>query len=137
MKYKTIFTVGLVLVLAGCASNKTVGYKKESASSVNTSLYMLSPPKNQEVEAHTISQYVYRAAQATAKKGFKKFALINDPSDKESENIGVFMFNSDNELQHLKKLSKRRRNLILLGVFETEEYKDRRFIAIGSVPGAA
>ncbi|HCG7094609.1 hypothetical protein P3538_23655 [Vibrio parahaemolyticus] len=51
--------------------------------------------------------------------------------------ITAFMFNGDEDFSEIKRYEKVYRKLQILGVFETEEYKDKRFIPVGYVPGAA
>ncbi|MBE1275638.1 hypothetical protein [Enterovibrio baiacu] len=136
-----LILVGFLLVVVGCSStsesdsidqcsNKTLG-------SLSKELEMIGKPKSDEIEAHTVSQYVYRAAKVAALYGYDKFALINIPVCDEPVNIGVFMHDNQQELQGFMRRCGGTKGLELLGVFNTMDYQGKRYLDVRSVPGAA
>ncbi|MEZ9524990.1 hypothetical protein [Enterovibrio norvegicus] len=135
-----LILVGLVSVVVGCAStsesdsidqcfNKTPG-------SLNKELEMIGKPDSDEMLAHTVSQYVYRAAKIAAQYGYDKFALINIPLCDKPTNIGVFMHDNQQELQGFMRRFGGTKGLELLGVFNTMDYQGKRYLDVRSVPGA-
>ncbi|MEI8608709.1 hypothetical protein [Enterovibrio norvegicus] len=136
-----LILVGFVLVVVGCAStsesdsidqcsNKTLG-------SLSKELKMMGKPESDEMAAHTVSQYVYRAAKVAAQDGYDKFALINIPLCDKPANIGVFMHDNQQELQGFMRRFGGTKGLELLGVFNTMDYQGKRYLDVRSVPGAA
>ncbi|TOH52788.1 hypothetical protein CGH37_23475 [Vibrio parahaemolyticus] len=141
MKISKLLIASSVLFLSACNST---GSSLGNSSTVleNAKAYTYESVKVPSLKEATPSDYVYYAAKQADKMKFKKFALIQEYSKDQNGNfraskITAFMFNGDEDFSEIKRYEKVYRKLQILGVFETEEYKDKRFIPVGYIPGAA
>ncbi len=141
MKIKKLIISGLVVFLSACNST---GSSSGNSNAVldNTKAYTYESVKVPSPKEATPYDYVYYAAKQADKMKFRKFALIQEHTkDKDGifrpNKITAFMFNGDEDFDEIKRYEKPYRKLKLFGVFETEEYKDKRFIPVGYAPGAA
>ena len=133
-------TVGfLSIVLTACSSTTSDFEQKHSVlNSAKAYTYQkVETPKTKEL---LLRDYVYYAAQQADKMKFKKFALIQEYSQNKfggfnSSKITTFMFNSELDFNEIKNYENPYKKLKLLGVFDTEEYKDKRFHTVGLIPG--
>ncbi|WP_039850637.1 hypothetical protein [Grimontia indica] len=139
-----LFLVGLALVLVGCGSTPKTSDSTSSKQcfnkipdSLGNEIEIIGEPQSDEIMAHTVSQYVYRAASVAAEYGFDKFALLNVPLCDKPLNIGVFMHDNGQELQGFMRQFGGTKGLELLGVFNTIDYQGKRYLDVRSVPGAA
>ncbi|MDE1326986.1 hypothetical protein L9W97_17805 [Vibrio aestuarianus] len=141
MKLKKLIICGLVLFLSACNSTGT-GLENSNAVLDNAKAYTYESVKVPSPKEATPYEYVYYAAKQADKMKFRKFALIQEHTkDKNGifrpNKMTAFMFNGDEDFNEIKRYEKPYRKLKLLGVFETEEYKDKRFVPVGHIPGTA
>ncbi|MCG9752167.1 hypothetical protein L1D54_16975 [Vibrio brasiliensis] len=141
MKIEKLMVACLTLLIGACNSTSS-NQAKELAVLDNAKSYSYESIKVPSPNDATPYDYVFYAAKKADKMKFKRFALVHEYSkDKHGifrpSKFAVFMFNGKDDFIELKRFEKPYRKLKLLGIFETEEYKDKRFIPIGHIPGAA
>ncbi|WP_283130809.1 hypothetical protein [Enterovibrio norvegicus] len=129
MRIVTVFM--LLVALMGCQSTSTAQRAQEPA------MKQLLAPKSQEIEAHSVANYINRASELASKKGYKFFALISKLNSKRQQTIWVYLYSNDEELQSLYEKVNNNSKMDLLDTFNTEESKERRYISADVVPGLA
>ncbi|MEF1251274.1 hypothetical protein [Vibrio owensii] len=141
MNYKILYITISMLLLVGCSGASNRLHDElflcgvEATVDASDILYMLEVPDTNEAIAHSVSQYVYRGAKLAAEYGYDKFALVNVPSCLEPTNIGVYVYDYDEELQNIEVVLKRSPEIELLGIFNTVDYHGKRYIDLNTVPG--
>lgn len=141
MKIKTLLLGCLVLVLSACNST---GNNQANNHPIpdNSKAYAYEGVNIPSPQEATIYDYMFYAAKQADKMKFKKFSLFREITKDKYDNfklnrISTFMFNEDDDLNKVKRYEKPYRKLELIGTFETNEYKDKRYFPLGFVPGAA
>ncbi|PSV96841.1 hypothetical protein C9I89_22270 [Photobacterium lipolyticum] len=146
MKVKCLIATLILMFVSGCVStgNETI--------SMNNERFSTSPvkvPKNFQVvklkheELPLVSNYVYRAALQAKNNGYKKFLLVQEFELDEGTKIldptrlMSFMFNEQSDLDSFENMETRTKKYKVLGVFETSEFSEKRYVPIGSMPGVA
>jgi hypothetical protein len=138
MKYRVLLIGFIVLVLSACNIKGNNYLKPEEPVLSNAKAYSLEKLKFSNSHVATVYDYVFYAAKNADAKGFSKFALVEEyKKDKlgilTSNGIKAFMFNDDADLKVITNFESKFK---LLGIFETKEYKDKRYVPIGYLPGA-
>lgn len=100
-------------------------------------MHRLNPPNSREIEAHSLSQYVYRGAELAAKEGAKQYALVIEVNNIGERSIWVYLINDDNDLKELHQKVRNNDVLKLLDIFDTDVNVERRYVPANSVPGLA
>ncbi|OAN18017.1 hypothetical protein A3K86_03600 [Photobacterium jeanii] len=141
MKLKLIIMSVLAILLSACNST-SISTSQNTKTFSNKKAYTYEPVKISNPQEATISDYVYFAANQADSKDYKKFALVREYTKHSSgkffpNKITMFMFDKEDDFKELARYEKPYRKLKLLGVFDTEEYKNARFVPIGSLSGVA
>jgi len=153
MKAKCLIAAVLLAFVSGCAStdNEMVSTDNETVS--RDSERFLPPtveyPNNfqavklKQEEYPSASNYVYRAALQAKSNGYKKFLLVqefeldNETKRLEPRGVKSFMFNEQSDLGSFENMETRTKKHKVLGVFETSEFSEKRYVPIGAISGAA
>jgi hypothetical protein len=139
MRYRVLRIGFIVLILSACNIKGNNYLKAEEPVLSNTNAYSLEKVKFSNSNEATVYDYVFYAAKNAGAKGFNKFALVEEYKKDDRgilvpNGIRAFMFNDDADLKIITDFE---RKFKLLGIFETNEYKDKRYVPIGYFPGAA
>ncbi|ELB2059145.1 hypothetical protein CGJ34_24405 [Vibrio parahaemolyticus] len=129
MRIVAVFMV--LIALLGCQSTGTAQRAKSPV------MKQLLAPKSQEIEAHSLSNYINRAAELASKKGYQHFALVSKLNSKQQQTIWVYLYNNDEDLKSFYQKLQNDSKLNLIDTFSTEESKGRRYLDVDSVPGLA
>ncbi|MYM58623.1 hypothetical protein GTG28_05245 [Vibrio sp. OCN044] len=129
MRIVAVFIV--LIALLGCQSTGTAQREKRPV------MKQLFAPKSQEIEAHSLSNYIKRAAEIASKKGYQNFALLSKSNSKQQQTIWIYLYNNDEDLQFFYQEVRHDSRLNLIDTFSTEESKGRRYLDAGTVPGLA
>ncbi|MBD1567504.1 MULTISPECIES: hypothetical protein [Vibrio] len=126
-------TVVIVFLMALLGCQSTASTQRTLAPIMK----QLLAPKSQEIEAHSLSNYVNRASELASKKGYEYFALVSKLNSQRQPSIWVYLYSNDEELQSLYEKIRKNNKMSLIDVFITEESKGRRYMRTESVPGVA
>ncbi|MFD2176088.1 hypothetical protein [Veronia pacifica] len=142
MKNKALLTLLIIGSLVGCkSSSDDVSFVGDVQTSVKSE-HRFERVKIPNTSSASITDYVYFAANKAHSKSYKKFALVQVYKKGEfgkfyPDHISSFMFQTDQQLELIKKYDKKSKPLKVIGVFDSEEYKDKRYIPVNNFPGAA
>ena len=140
MKLRSIWVILCALLLAGCNSTGSTLQATTDRISEPYKYESIKIPSSNPKEM-TAYHYVFHAANKAYEQGYESFALVHEQKMNTngtygSSSIKALMFNGEFNIKILQQKESRTRKITLYGVFDSKEYKDSRYIPIGSVPGA-
>lgn len=131
MRVVVVVVFVFLFTLLGCQSSGS------TQRTLDPIMKYLNAPKSQEIEAHSLSNYINRASELATKKGYKYFALVSKLNSKHQQSIWVYLYSNKEELQSLNEKIRKNNKMTLIDTFTTKDSKGRRYISADLVPGLA